>query len=54
MQYDNAYENSKFVLMQIMKDHLTTPQGQRLLHAKSMRELWYVTACAFGPVAWGR
>lgn len=37
---DNYYANTKYCLAQIMHNDMDTPEGQALLAANSMREIW--------------
>jgi hypothetical protein len=44
VDFDNAHENTKYVLLQLMHERMATPLGQQLAQAGTMRELWYALA----------
>ena len=49
VDYDNYSTNTKYCLAQMMHENMETREGQSLLAASNMREIWSVPSPAIIP-----
>lgn len=40
VEYDNSFSNTKYCVAQMMHEALETPEGIKLKHSRTMKELW--------------
>lgn len=43
VKYNSHYANAKYCLAQVMRTHLESQEGKKLLSAHSLKDIWYVS-----------